>query len=1052
VAGGVGYTSIESLASRGHDGVWRWRRWLPNSPPRPDFTLSVDPTTQSVSIISSGSVTLSATALDGFSSQIGVQVTGVPSGVSVSPASFTLLPGSQQKVTISTIPVAASANQTVSFTGVSGSLTHTAQLSLSVTAVSGQPPVRTRYVRTDATTQYFGWINQHWIVYDPVTARYFVTDPSSNQVIVIDGASQTKLGTIGVPGAFGIDETPDHSTVYVGTQIGDVYTIDPVRMTVTNRYMASKIGPSGYPVNSALVLSDGRLALIGPYNGIAGVGAIAIWNPASNAIVLYGGAQGQQFPCGSNFGGTITGFNLSADRTQILLGSGETLCEIDASAGTGIYTAGSLGLGLAAFDHITVTPDGTRIIFANYTMQAQPSVAVVIDAHTLALLAQFNVLGDTSSASGFFVSGDSTTLFTPGDPETGLIYAYDLETQQLVGWVPNIFVPPLGGGGASGPIDTPYLLATDGTGLFAGPLEEGVGFVDLSVLETGPVGTQFNTTTASPVSPATGPTAGGTPTQWSDVGPIPLESIYFGVQQATGISATPGNSFVAINATSPSGPAGPADVYLFTTDGGMQLLPEAFSYGPTILEVTPDMATADGGGTGYIYGYGFGSVTSNAIPSGLTVTVNGIAAQVTAFAGNAYNPSSPPSPIESIAYTIPPGSSGTAVSVTVTTDSGEATAAKALTYLPASQPFQLAGAALAQGIYDSHTDLYYFTDTTQIQVFSRTQGMWLAPIPITPPPGATERLWGIALSPNGTMMAVADMGAGAIYLLNPSNPTAVKTFPTSSIYGQALPCGIAVSDQGMAYYATAGQAGFLHNFFKLDTNTGQITDYGINGQQTLGEALLRTLISSDNSEVFFNDQGYVFSIDTATDKILAPALNEQCCSGNYELALSSSQTQFTANSYIFDSGLNAESYYALNDREIQNTLYVYGAKFSPDGRLLFQPSASGIDVFSNGTGNLQDRISLPHSLSPNYDALVGDGTDNVLVEITGAGDGIAVIDLTSVKEPQPLPNERTSGLELHRPRRSYDGRMSGRRPKVPHHLTQRSPATKHLTRVLLIPK
>ena len=49
-----------------------------------------------------------------------------------------------------------------------------------------------------------------------------------------------------------------------------------------------------------------------------------------------------------------------------------------------------------------------------------------------------------------------------------------------------------------------------------------------------------------------------------------------------------------------------------------------------------------------------------------------------------------------------------------------------------------------------------------------------------------------------------------------------------------------------------------------------------------------------------------------------------------------------------------------------------------------------------------ERISLPKALSQNYDALVADGKDNLLVAITGAnGSGIAVVDLTSV--PQPLP-------------------------------------------------
>jgi hypothetical protein len=432
----------------------------------------------------------------------------------------------------------------------------------------------------------------------------------------------------------------------------------------------------------------------------------------------------------------------------------------------------------------------------------------------------------------------------------------------------------------------------------------------------------------------------------------------------------------------------------------MQLLPEAFSYGPTILEVTPNMATAEGGGTGYIYGYGFGPLNSNAIPSGLTVTVGGVAAQVTAFVANAYELDYPPFPLQSFAYTIPPGTSGSAVNVTVTTSAGTTTASEAMSYLPATRQFPLNGSALAQGIYDSYTDLYYFTDSTEIQVFSRTQAKWLAPIPITPPPGTTERLWGIALSPDGSMMAVADVSAGAIYLLNPASPTSAQTFSTASKQnGEALPCGVAISDSGMVYYTTVGQGvGGADEFFRLDTSTGKIAGYGMPGPDTTSNAYLRTVISSDNSHVFFNDDGQVFSIDTATNRLTEAQDGYICCYGNYELALSSNQTQLTGSFYIYDADLNGDSYYALNDREILNILYVYGAKVSPDGRLIFQPSTNGIDALDGNLGNLRNRISLPVALSPNFDALADDGADNVLIAITGMGNGIAIVDLTTVPE------------------------------------------------------
>jgi hypothetical protein len=965
-------------------------------------------------------VSLSADPLDGFSSQVTIQISGIPGGVSIAPANVTLTPGTPQQLTLSALSTAPSANATVTFTGTSGSLTHNATLGLTVNGTSNGVPVRTRYLRTDATTEYYLWVNQHWILYHAATGRYFVTDPSTNQIIVLDAPSQTVIARIGVPGAFGLDDTPDHSTIYVGTQVGDVYAVDPVAMAVTQRYIASQIGPYGFAASQVLVLADGQLALIGLYNGIDGTTDLALWNPANNSATVYGGLGGIGLPCNV---GTLGGFARTVDRTQILLGAinGGGLCEFNPATGTA-YTV-STGSDL----HITTTPDGNSIIMPNGT-----TGVTVFSTQNLQTVSQIPIPSGVGSSSGFVVSADSTTLYVPQET---VIYAYDLGTGQQIGWLPNMYVQFTSGGFAFGPVTSPYLLATDGSGLFAGPTEEGVGFMDLSQIKTGPVGTQF---TNGYLNPATGPTSGGTATQWSDPGSVgTLESIYFGANLATSISASSGY----INATSPAGKAGPADVYTFTNDGGMQLLPEAFSFGPTILEVTPNLATAEGGGTGYIYGYGFGSTSSYTVPPGVTVTVGGIAVPVTAFNGNAYNLASPPFPLQSLAFTIPAGTSGNSVNVTVTTSSGAATSSSALTYLPTTQQFPLDGAELAQGVYDPYTDLYYFTDTTEIQVFSRAQGQWMNPISVP----SAQRLWGIALSPDGSKMAVSDLENGDIYVLsnyNNSNPT-IQTFSVTSVSSfQVDASGLAISDSGNVYFMVVviGQGGGADQFFKLDTSNGTFLNYGIDSPG-LGssDAYLRNEISSDNARVFFNDYGFVFNIDTTTDKIFNATEDPGCCYGNYELALSSNQTQFTATFYIYDSNLNNESYYALNDRQVLNIAYIYGAKLSPDGLLLFQPSSNGIDVLDGNIGNLRERISLPFVLSPNYDALVSDGVDNVIVAITGAsGSGIAVVDLTSLPEPPTSisrPIDRSQSYKRRAPNMNsfatHDARSRGVR-SIPH--------------------
>jgi hypothetical protein len=253
------------------------------------------------------------------------------------------------------------------------------------------------------------------------------------------------------------------------------------------------------------------------------------------------------------------------------------------------------------------------------------------------------------------------------------------------------------------------------------------------------------------------------------------------------------------------------------------------------------------------------------------------------------------------------------------------------------------------------------------------------------------------------------------WYLGSSNPSSIQTFAFNPPYDSSFishPIGVAVSDAGNIYITAFIEGGSgTHNFFKLNTTTGVLIDYGIDGPDlsdiSTGAPLdvyLKTVLSSDNSRVFFNDDGYVFNIDTATDTVFHASTDQNCCYGDYDLVLSNNQTSFEASSYLYDSDLNAQSFLTLNDREVLDTSYVYGTKLSPDGTLLFQPSADGLDVYDGRLGILLTRIALPFPLSTNYDALVSDGKDGVLIAITGTnGDGIAVLDLTSLSEPTPLP-------------------------------------------------
>jgi outer membrane protein assembly factor BamB len=107
---------------------------VPPPPTPPDFGLSVAPTAQTITDgnANGAQVAVTATALNGFNSSVAVALTGLPAGVSATPATLTLTPGAAQNVTLTAASTAATGNATLSFTGVSGTLTHTATLALTV--------------------------------------------------------------------------------------------------------------------------------------------------------------------------------------------------------------------------------------------------------------------------------------------------------------------------------------------------------------------------------------------------------------------------------------------------------------------------------------------------------------------------------------------------------------------------------------------------------------------------------------------------------------------------------------------------------------------------------------------------------------------------------------------------------------------------------------------------------------------------------------------------------------------------------------------------------
>ncbi|MGA2084025.1 MAG: IPT/TIG domain-containing protein [Terracidiphilus sp.] len=958
-------------------------------------------------------MTVSVTGSGGFASSVSMTVSGLPAGVTATPASFNLMPGSQQVVALNAVATATVGTATVTFQGTSGSLSQSAQVALSVVAaVTGaHPPIRTQYVRTNSfyDPNSMQYAPPHFSVYDPVHKQFFVSNPFMNEIDVFSTTQENEIATIPVPLAWGIDVSPYNGSLYAGTLIGDLYQIDTSTLTVTTRYPEASIGPSGFPALTALVLSDGRLALQGTTElgilGVDGFGSSAVWNPVTNALDT--GTNGSVCDVGHE-----GGFALSGDRTRILVTWVDTsasapICSYDPIAQVATY--GSLPTPLGSpVKEIIPTPDGTRF-FLTTNLQG----VVVFDAKTVQMIGQItnpnsNGPGDAgteipNAAGSGVISLDGKTLYLANQTYTfggagGALGAYDTTTYQQTGWVPSFSV-----------FDSQNVIlpgAIDETGLIVGPIGHGVAFNDASQLEAN-APTQFVSTYGGV---STGPLTGGTSLDTFLAADVTdnasLSQIYVGNIPGSdaSFSTSPGNENNAQVTTPPSNQAGAVDLAVVLSDGGVGIAVEGFSYGPTILEVIPNGATADGGQTGAIIGYGFGDSTS-----GIQVTVGGQSAPVTAVYN--YPPIQPyPFPANSLQFTIPPGTAGAAVDVTVTTPSGSATAAGVFHYTAAAQTYPVT-ANLQAGIYDAGRNLYYFADQAQIQVLSASTGKWLSPIAL---PGVSSKtqLLAISESPDGTQLAVSDYGDQAIYVLNPDSPASATSYPMSlendGFPVNLAPSGLAVTNAGMVYFYTGDIGGTgdpaLH---KLDTSTSSITDLYIliSGAKmyppsgSVEDSYVRAILSPDGKLVYM---GY-YIIDTSSDQIIGTASG---VSGGFpDFAISGDGDTLDAEGELTDYLFNTETETAYIDWETWFPTSVGGQKLNHDGSILFQPLTDGIDMIARNTGRLLYRIQIPVTPANVYDPLVVAEGQNTLAVITATG--VSFVDLSSLpisaEYTQPFP-------------------------------------------------
>ncbi|WP_254064020.1 PQQ-like beta-propeller repeat protein [Granulicella sp. S190] len=103
------------------------------NPPGADFSLAVMP--GSLTLVSGGAtqqISVNAVPTNSFAGAVSVAISGLPTGVTAEPATLSLTPGTAQHVTLVAAPGVAAGAATLTLTGTSGALSHSATVALTI--------------------------------------------------------------------------------------------------------------------------------------------------------------------------------------------------------------------------------------------------------------------------------------------------------------------------------------------------------------------------------------------------------------------------------------------------------------------------------------------------------------------------------------------------------------------------------------------------------------------------------------------------------------------------------------------------------------------------------------------------------------------------------------------------------------------------------------------------------------------------------------------------------------------------------------------------------
>jgi len=982
----------------------------PPPPPTADFSITLSSSSLSLSQgATSPPVTLSVSGKNGFTGAVQVTLSGLSKGVLSNPASpLNIASGANTAIVFGAATNAATGNFTITAQGISGSLAHSATLALAVQASSAALLPRTTYARTDAVAVFDdppGEARHRRIAYDATNKHVFVANRAMNRVEVFSTADQTRVAQITVPAASSADLSADGATLWIGTTTEQAVAIDTATLNVRSRYFIPPLSPIPNTVfdrpEELLPMSSGKI-MMRLRQSAAAQSLLAIWDPVANSLTNLTSVEPALFQNG------LGAMARSGDHTKLIVAANDASGEAAIFDATGAAIAGPHVFGAGTIPLAAANPDGTR--FAVEFVSAGATQLFLLDA-------AFNQVATpvSRSAQGLVFSRDGNFLYaSEGVAGPPLIAVFDGHTMQFIGQVPDAFMQ-----GVHSEIEE-----ADETQLLFGIANRGVSFVDATTPRALPSSVP-SFAPAPSAQPSQGPFTGGTATFLVGQNFESTAQIKFGQQLTPAPTVSPTSIQVA---APPSVTNGAVNVTAYFPSGWLAVAPDAFSYGPQILEVLPNAGSKAGGDAIQIYGYGFGSD-----PTQIAAKIGGAASpvqkveNVASIALSLALDPAYPFPLQRITLLTPPGTPGQA-DVTVTSAAGAVTSSRAFQYTQSAQVFPKP-ALYKFVLYDQKRQWLYLSATDHVDVFDLAAAQFHATginPPGGPPPNAALR--GLSLTPNASQLVVADFGAQSVYLINPDAATGTRV-PVGGVAGflNSGPARVAATSTQTVFVAMSGEgspSGVCSSCLsQLNLSASPPT------VQPAPQPEVTSLTGAPLVQADATGDTVFLAYDAATGGPVgtwsAAAPNQFTTSvvkeSVVDLAAASDGAVFASRvstaAEIRGADLTLTATPATPELEqIPTRVLVPGLAMHPSGALLYQPFLTGpapaappaagiqggVDILDAHTGRLRQRIFLPEplaTLSTDIDALHGsflavDENGERIFALTTSG--LTIIQLASV--------------------------------------------------------